>query len=199
MVSAPRVEASPPVQADQRVFMRGLSYKDYELVLLARGEASVPRICYAKGVLELMSPSRDHETLKTLIARLLEAYAEERDLDLNGFGSWTLKNPEVERGAEPDECYTLGPPGEVPELAIEFVWTHGGLDKLEIYAKLGVGEVWLWRKGRIEVHQLRGEVFEEIEQSALLPDLDLENLASFLTETNQTKAVRAYRASLRDS
>lgn len=148
MVSAPHIEVSPPVEADQRVFMRGVSYKDYEMVLLARGEASVPRISYAQGVIELMSPSWNHEILETLIARLLEAYAEERELDLNGAGSWTLKNPEVERGAEPDECYTLGPKKAVPDLAIEVAWTHGGLDKLDIYAKLGVGEVWFWRKGR---------------------------------------------------
>ncbi|MCA9555454.1 MAG: Uma2 family endonuclease [Myxococcales bacterium] len=197
MVSAPRVEVSPSVEADQRVFMRGVSYKDYELVLLARGEASVPRISYAEGVLELMSPSRSHETLKTLIGRLVEAYAEERGLDLNGFGSWTLKNPAVERGAEPDECYTLGPPGEVPDLALEVAWTHGGLDKLDIYAKLGVGEVWFWRKGRIEIHVLRGEGFEEVERSPLLPDLDLRHLETFLDEDNQTQAVRAYRLALR--
>lgn len=94
-----------------------------------------------------MSPSWNHEILKKFIARPLEAYAEERNLDLNGAGSWTLKNPEVERGAEPDECYTLGPKKAVPDLAIEVAWTHGGLDKLDIYAELGVGEVWFWRKG----------------------------------------------------
>ena len=87
MVSAPHVEPTSAVEADQRVFMRGVSYKDYELVLLARGEASVPRIAYAKGVVELMSPSWNREILKKLIARLLEAYAEERNLDLDGAGS----------------------------------------------------------------------------------------------------------------
>jgi hypothetical protein len=36
------------------------------------------------------------------------------------------------------------------------IWTHGGLDKLEIYRGLGVREVWFWPEGRIEVHSLRG-------------------------------------------
>ena len=85
----------------------------------------------------------------------------------------------------------------MPVLAIEVAWTHGGLDKLEIYARLGVGEVWFWRKGKIEVHVLRGEAFEPLERSALLPDLDLDQLASFLDAEHQTQAVRAYRAALR--
>jgi Uma2 family endonuclease len=191
----------PPVvpdEADQRVLMHGVSYRDYEMMLLLRGDRPVPRIAFAEGVLELMSPSRNHEALKKTLARLLEAYAEERDLDLNGFGSWTLKNPTVERGAEPDECYALGPRREVPDLVIEVVWTHGGLDKLKLYAQLGVPEVWMWRRGQIEVHRLEGEAYTEEAQSALIPELDLEHLASFLGAESQTAAVRAYRASLGD-
>jgi Uma2 family endonuclease len=56
-----------------------------------------------------------------------------------------------------DECYIVGPDQnkEVPDLALEVVWTSGGLDKLEIYRRLGVGEVWIWKDGRITVHALR--------------------------------------------
>jgi hypothetical protein len=50
-----------------------------------------------------------------MIARLLEAYAEEKNVTLNGFGSWTIKSEPDERGAEPDECSSLGPPGGVPD------------------------------------------------------------------------------------
>jgi hypothetical protein len=37
---------------------------------------------------------------------------------------------------------------------IEVVWTSGGLGKLEIYRRLGVGEFWQWKRGRIQVHLL---------------------------------------------
>ncbi len=40
---------------------------------------------------------------------------------------------------------------EAPDLAIEVIWTSGGIDKLESYRGLGVGEVWFWREGRMEV------------------------------------------------
>jgi Uma2 family endonuclease len=49
-----------------------------------------------------------------------------------------------------------------PDLAIEVIWTSGGLDKREIYRALGVREVWFWRKGRLTVHALRPAGYEEI-------------------------------------
>ena len=86
---------------------------------------------------------------------------------------------------------------ERPDLAIEVVWTSGGIDKLEIYARLGVGEVWFWRDGRIEVHVLRGGRHERATRSALLPDLDIDLLCSFLDRPTALQAVRAFRAALR--
>ena len=65
-------------------------------------------------------------------------------------------------GLEPDECYIIGPDqsAERPDLAIEIVWTSGGLDKLEICSRLGVPEVWIWQDGALVVHVLRGESYQ---------------------------------------
>lgn len=83
-------------------------------------------------------------------------------------------------------------------LAIEVVWTSGGLNKLEIYRSLGVGEVWIWERDRgIEVHLLRGGRYEKAPRSALLPELDLTLVERFATAPNQAQAVRAFRAALR--
>jgi hypothetical protein len=51
-----------------------------------------------------------------------------------------LEDKQVERGVEPDECYVLGDVAEParPDLAIEVVWSSGGINELEIYRKLGV-------------------------------------------------------------
>ena len=156
--------ATPPaLSIDQRVVLHGVSWEDYEAVLAIRGESSGVRIAYREGELELMSPSLDHERLKTLIARLVEAYAEERDVELNGYGSWTVKHAEVRRGGEADECYVIGEPDvSRPDFAIEVVWTHGGLDKLDIYRGLGVPEVWMWIDDRITVHGLGRDGYEPV-------------------------------------
>jgi Uma2 family endonuclease len=183
---------------DDRIILHGASWEDYERILDIRGESSGVRIAYLEGELELMSPSKDHEWIKKTIARLLECWAEEAAVDLNGYGSWTLKERREERGAEPDECYVVGVrEADRPDVAIEVIWTHGGLDKLEIYRRLGVREVWFWDDGRIDVYELRDDRYERVERSELLPEVDLAELVTFLEEPSQTSAVRAYRQRLR--
>lgn len=196
------VRSAPVRDPDQRVFLHGVSWADYERLLAMRGERSVPRIVYLEGEVELMSPSHSHERIRSLLGRLVEAWAEERGLALNAYGSWTLKEQREERGAEPDECYVLAahdrPEGTArPDLAIEVVWTSGGLDKLEVYRALRVREAWFWIEGRITVHELVGDGYEERPASALLPGFDLARVAELAARTDQTAAVRELRESLR--
>ena len=198
--TATTASAAAAREEDQRIFMRGVTWSEYEALLAIRGERAGIRIAYLKGDLELMTPSIDHESIKTRIARLLECCAEERGIDLNGYGSWTIKSAPRERGAEPDECYIVGVDRKpAPDLAIEVVWTHGGLDKVEIYRGLRVREVWVWREGEIEVHALRGDAYERVPRSELVPDLDLVMLTGFLDRPSQTQAVREFRAALRQA
>jgi len=184
-------------QDDHIVFFWDVSWEDYERVLEMRGDKSAPRITYLEGTVQIMSPSRDHEAIKSLIGRLVEVYCLDRDIDFMPFGNWTIGEKKVRRAAEPDECYVFGAEKkDLPDLAIEVEWTRGGIDKLEVYRKLGVSEVWRWRKGRITVHVLRGETYEDAERSVLLPDLDLALLATFVDRTTVNQAVRDFRAAL---
>jgi len=184
--------------ADQRLVMHQVPWSHFEAQLALRGDVSVPRISYLQGTMELMSPSRDHERLRSFIGRLLEAYALEHDIDLSPYGAWTLKDAPEEAGAEPDECYLVGDQNkDRPDLAIEVVWTSGGLNKLEIYRRLGVDEVWVWRKGQLEVHLRRASGFVRSTRSRLFPKLDVALLASFLDKPTAMQAVRAFREALR--
>jgi Uma2 family endonuclease len=190
----------PPPQEgtfDQRVILHGVTWEQYEALLAMRGDSAGVRVAFLEGELELMSPSRDHETIKTIIARLVEAYAEERGLRLDGLGSMTIHSRPKERGVEPDECYEIDGPKPLPDFAIEVLWTSGGLDKLEIYRAFGVREVWIWQDEQIEVHALRGDAYERIARSEILPDLDLPAIAVLATRRDQTGAVREFRRSLR--
>lgn len=196
--TARTLDPPSPDRVDQRVVLHGVSWEQYEAVLAMRGERGVPRITYLDGELELMTPSRDHETRKKLLARLVEAYAEQAGVDLDGLGSWTLNRRPEESGAEPDESYIVGDRAvDRPDFAIEVVWTSGGLSKLEVYRRLGVPEVWLYRDGRLRFYLLAGDRYEEHPRSRVLPGLDPDLLARFLGETNQTRAVRAFRDALR--
>jgi Uma2 family endonuclease len=201
-MTAARVPSIDPAEVDQRVRLHGVGWRDYEALLAMRGEQGGVRVTYLEGELELMTPSVHHEGLKTRLARLLEAFAEERGIELEGYGSWTLKAEARRLGAEADECYVVGPrpaPPEVPDVAIEVVWTSGGIDTLEVYRGLGVPEAWFWQAGALRFFLLEGERYVPAARSRQLPTLDPELLARFMAEGTQTAAVRAYRAALRQA
>jgi Uma2 family endonuclease len=183
--------------ADHIIVFHDVMWEDYERVLEIRGDKSAPRISYLEGELEIMSPSKDHEQIKSFIGFLLETWCVDRGIEVTPFGSWTLKGHEKDRAVESDECYIFGTaPRDRPQLAIEVEWTRGNIDKLRIYEKLGVDEVWIWRKGVIQVYVLAGERFEKAQRSRLLPDLDLALLASMLDRDTLTQAVRDFRSAL---
>ena len=195
---APSPPDARPAEADQRLVMYNVPWSGYEAQLALRGDAPVPRLAYLDGAMELMSPSREHERLKSSIGRLVEAFAIECGIELSPYGAWTLRAAPKASGLEPDECYIIGTDQakERPDLAIEVIWTSGGIDKLEIYRRLGVPEVWTWRDGAITVSVLCETGYAPSEASKQLPGIDLHQLLSFLDYPTVTQAVRAYRKAL---
>ena len=182
---------------DQRVVIHGVPWATYSAIRELLDSPGL-RMTYVEGTLELMTPSPLHELRKKTIARLLEVFALERDIPLIGYGSTTFRREVKARGLEPDECYVLG--GELrhaPDIALEVVVTSGGLDKLSIYAALGVRELWFFEDGAFRLFQLAGASYAPIERSALLPALDLEVLTRFAVRDDQHDAVREYRDLIR--
>ena len=191
--------AAMPEAIDQRVRLHGISWADFEALLAARGDQPGVRVTYLCGELELMTPSVHHESLKTRLARIVEFYAEEIGIPLEGFGSWTLRSEARRRGAEADECYVIGPidgDPELPDLAIEVVWTSGGIDKLEVYRGLGVPEVWIWQDGRLGFHLLRDGIYHQAARSAVLAQMDPALIVRCMAESSQTDAIRRLRSEL---
>ncbi len=183
---------------DDVVVLEGVTWADFQRFLEIRGERPVPRFAYLEGRLEIMSPSRSHESIKSMIGRLVEAWCMDKGVDITPYGSWTLADANVARGLEPDECYVVGDVDDPkrPDLAIEVVWTRAGVDKLEIYRGLRVREVWIWKRGAIEVHALNEEGYALAETSLVLPGIDLDELLGFVDVRPMTRAVREYRAVL---
>jgi Uma2 family endonuclease len=201
MASRAKTALADPALIDQRVHLHGVSWSDYERLLELRGDSPGIRLTYLDGDLEIMTPSDPHERQKTRLARLIEAWSEEAGMDLEGVGSWTLRSELQKRGLEPDECYFVGHRGrgaEAPDVTIEVVWTSGGLDKLTVYAGLGVREVWIWKDESLTFHALRHGRYERIARSELLPALDPELIGGHMVaDTSQSQAVRDLRAAMR--
>jgi Uma2 family endonuclease len=196
-----RVHAPEPndVERDQIVVMREVTWGLYQSLLDARGEKPRPRLAYLDGEVEIMTTSRRHELTKKKLARLLEAFVDARELSLNGVGNATCTKQIEEAGLEPDESYFVGPMKEFPDLAIEIVLTSGGIDKLEVYRRLRVAEVWFWVDDTISVYRLIRNHYRKSDVSLLIPNIDLVEVARIINEmddSKQTETVRAYRESL---
>lgn len=200
MVTAEQL-APPAVDPEQRFLIANVPWWTYVAMRDAVDEPGL-RMTYLEGRLELMSPSETHEEETNLIGRLLETWADELDVDLRGFGSTTYRHEVKRRGLEADRCYSLGtkPPDAVPQIAIEVVVASPLLDKLDVYAGLGVREVWVWHSAdrRLVVHRLAGDRYTAHDRSAVVPALDLALLTSFVRAgDSHTALAKAYRAALR--
>ncbi len=184
-------------KGDQRVLLTGVSWKEY-LVLRDVLDGPCPRMTYAHESLELMSPSPAHEYWKKNIARLVELYAYIAGVDLRGYGRATFKKELALRGAEPDECYVVGKPlAEYPEIAIEVVHSSPLLDKLDVYAPMGIEEVWVYAAGAFTLHRLDGTAYVRAAKSELLPGLDFDLLARFVPREDTLAALREFEAAVR--
>jgi Uma2 family endonuclease len=184
---------------EQRVILSGVPWDVYVALRDAVDSPGV-RMTYLEGELEIMSPLPEHEDAKKTIARLIEVYALERNVPLYGYGQTTFRAAAKARGLEPDECYCVGRKlQDFPDIALEVVLTHGGIQKLLVYAGLGVREVWFWEDDALHLHTLRGDRYEPIAASEALPGLDLEALARFARLSDQHQAVVAFRDWLREA
>jgi Uma2 family endonuclease len=186
------------LDSDQILLMNGISWDIYETLLKSCQNNSHYRFKYLEGTLEIMSPSRRHEVDKKIIALLLEIYFLEIGIDFYPLGSTTFRSEAASRGIEPDECYCFNSEKPVPDLAIEIVVTSGGINDLLIYQGLGVPEVWFWQNHQFSLYYLRGNNYEQINQSQLLPDLDLNLLAILLMSGEKPKnLISKFRESIR--
>lgn len=185
---------------EQRVLLRNVSWETYERLVEEREERRGPRFFYERGVLEIVSPSTEHEQIADLIAYLIRELAAEWGIDVLGAGHTTFRREDLERGFEPDASFYLaGNAGRVrgkadinldvgdppPDLVIEVDRTSLSLDKLPIYATLGVPEVWRYVVGgRPVILALRSdrEGYAGILESALLPPMTGDALARFVEE-----------------
>ena len=184
--------------ADQRIVLHGLTWADFQTLLVMRGDRHY-RMAYLDGAVEIMGASRGHEGKKSMIGRLLETYCVDRDIPLTPYGGWHLDDESEEAAAEPDECYVFAADPQTksaPDLAIEVVWTSGGINKLEIYRRLGIDEVWFWKNQVLTVYGLVDGNYQPRTRSVWVPALDIELLCKLSEVEPLNEAVKQLRAAL---
>jgi Uma2 family endonuclease len=204
--------AYQPAVAEHLV-LHDVSWEAYECLLEAVGDRRL-RHSYDDGTLEIMSPLKRHDRAKTVLARLIEMAAYELDIEIQGIGSTTLRRSERRQGLEPDECYYVAHEAEVrdkpdyvpgrdppPDLAVEVDVTSSSVDRMHIYANLGVPEVWRFQDEQLTFWRLtrRGK-YVRTPRSRAFPMLTCPVLNDLLRqrfERSENQLVRALVAWLR--
>lgn len=184
---------------EKRVILCGVSWQRYLDLDKALGDDRPgPRFYYLDGDLEIMSTSEEHERIKKWLADNLAIYFEEIGIEIVPRGQATMRLALKQAGAEPDESWCFGEEKKFPDLVLEIALTSGGVSKLETYRRFGVPEVWLWRRGALEIHALRpdGSGYDALPASRLLPGLDVALLARCVAIRSWQEARRTFRAGL---
>ncbi len=198
----------------QHFTLTEISWDGYETILNLLGDRPV-RVTYNRGMLELMILSYAHERYKKLLSRLLETLTEELNIAIASAGSTTFKRQRLERGLEPDECFYIGNESQVrgqlsldltedppPDLAIEVDISHSSIDRMEIYARLEVPEVWRWEQDQLQFWQLQEGQYSPVETSPTFPQISTATLMEFMTLLNtvdETTIIRRFRAWVREN
>lgn len=204
-------DASLKPKAENVVILDPVSWETFNQLLQELGNKRGQRLTYAGGMLEIMSPLGIHEHCNRFLEGLIFVIVDELNLPLKRLGSLTLKLDQCQQGVEPDSCYYLQNEPQVrgkqnidlatdppPDLVLEIDVTSPSLDKLPIYANLGVPEVWRYSDNALWVFVLDGEtkVYRQEDCSPTFPFLPLAQIPLLIERSlaiGETAVLREFR------
>jgi Uma2 family endonuclease len=204
-----------PKVGEDRFLITQVCWEGYEALLKIVGDRRSIRVTYDRGNVELMSPLPVHERYGYLLGRVVQAVTEELDIPIACTRSTTFRRQDLARGLEADDSYYVAnahlvpnadridlevtPP---PDLAIEIEMTNSILDRLGVYAALGVPELWRVDGEKLIVLLLGQDGrYTESGTSRSFPFLPIEEVTRFLLRHvpgEDTRWARSFRAWVRE-
>ena len=156
-------------------------------------------------------PLEEHEFAARLIELLVRILVVELGLKIKTMGSTTLIREDLDRSPEPDNAYYIqnqplvagkqvtlatDPP---PDLVVEIDITHTDIDKLRLYASMGVPEFWRFNGQVWRIYQLHAGQYQELDASPTFPFVPKQRFYDFLQQAQQDEvdAEQRFRAWVR--
>ena len=196
-------------QSPNRVLLRNISWQTYQDLLKDLEEQPGIRLSYDRGLLDIMAPSPPHENYKKVLGRFVETLTEELNIEIKSLGSLTCKREDLARGLEPDQCYYIQNEAVVrtldeidfnqdppPDLVIEIDISSSSINRLSLYAALGVLEVWRYDARAITIYRLEGESYQVCDRSPTFPQITPAEITRFLElrkTMGETSLIRSFR------
>lgn len=211
VTSQTKPQSSAQVLGEKRVLFHHLNWRSYQQILQALGENCSARLNYDQGTLEITMPLEDHEFAVRLIELFVRILVVELGLKIKTMGSTTLSRAELNQGAEPDNAYYIQNQALVagkkvdlqqdpsPDLVIEVDITPTDINKLTLYAAMGVAELWRYNGQIWRIYQLHNAQYQEVETSPTFSFVPKAKLYEFLTQAQQdeVEAEISFRAWVR--
>ncbi|WP_205127369.1 MULTISPECIES: Uma2 family endonuclease [Okeania] len=168
---------------EKRIVFYNLNWHKYQKILEALGENRNARIIYDQGILEITMPLEEHEFAREIIGLFIRILVFEMGLKIKTLGSTTLNYPQLDRGAEPDNCYYIQNQSKVagkkidltedppPDLVVEVDITHTDINKVNLYASMGISEFWRYNGEVLLIYKLQNQKYVEVETSPTFPKI----------------------------
>ena len=163
-----------------------------------------------------MSISSKHDTCRYLLGRIVDTVTEELNIAVVGQGETTIRREDLDRGFEPDAWYYIENADQMqgidrelnfeidpaPDLAIEIEISRSLLDRIGLYAAVGVREIWQFDGSIVRFLELQPEgEYEEVSVSRAIPALSAVEVNRILNEAGRestTSYFRGLRVWIRD-
>ncbi|MGI8642479.1 MAG: Uma2 family endonuclease [Pyrinomonadaceae bacterium] len=189
------------LEKTQAVVLHNISWNSYKKITDTLQNETPAHFTFDRGNLEIMVLSLKHENLKKILAMLFERLTEILEIEIFAGGSTTFQREDLERGFEPDECYYIrnaelmrgketvnlefDPP---PDLTIEIDIKHSSLNRMNIFAAIGIPEVWHYDDKNLTIYLLKGKNYRESTESLALPKVSSIELVKLIeTGKNSTR------------
>jgi Uma2 family endonuclease len=201
-----------PIVADraQTLVLPSIDWRTYTGFLHALSKNHL-RITYDRGTLEIMTLTHEHESDARFLGRLALTLTEELQLAVKAGGSTTFRKKLKRRGLEPDDCFWIASEALVrgkrkidlrvdppPDLAIEVDITHSSLNRMSIYATLGVPEIWRYDGKSLTFNELQTDGrHAKVAHSRAFPlvtPADLMNFLAMRGQLDENAVIRQFRA-----
>jgi Uma2 family endonuclease len=188
-----------------------VTWDDYGRMLRMVGDRPI-RVIYDQGTMEIFIPTFGHDSDSYQLGRMVDTLTEELEISVGGGDTTTHKRQDLGKGAEPDKCYWFGKNARrmrgksqldlsrdpAPDLAIEVDVTRTSLDRLKIFAALGVPEVWRSTGRSLQFLHLQADgTYPVRTTSRSFPGLTVASVAQFLKQgrtADSTDWIRSFRA-----
>ncbi len=208
------VTQSTAVEKEHRMLIPDVSYAFYKMFCEEIGERPL-RLSFIDGTLEIMITKRPHEHYKKLLSKLVEATVLECGIAVCSGGNMTFQRDDLEKGFEPDDCWWIAHESQVrgqvefdfridpaPDLAIEIEISRSLVNRIGIYAALGVAEIWRFDGKVLRFCQLQTDgSYRDCPTSLAFPFLSPSDLLPYLAlddRRDETTRIRQYMRWLRE-